>query len=150
MARGRYTEASRLAGKYGSANARHTPDRLCTSGLATMIVRSSRAKPFHSTPRYTTAAAAPTATYTRLAFMDPERHPTTGPAMHDAEPARVGAEQGVELLIRPTPPAGEQDMRRAQALEVGTMLGGTRDRERRPPIPVDVERHAGATGVEPH
>src|SRR2546427_11367136 len=66
MVRGRYTEASRLAGKYGAANARHTPDRLCTSGLATMIVRSSKAKQFHNTTRRMNAAAVTTSRYTRL------------------------------------------------------------------------------------
>src|SRR5256885_15999650 len=102
MGRGRYPEASSLAGRSASATPRHTPDRLCTSGLATMIVRSSKAKPFHITPRWTTAAAGATTRETRLGLTAHlERRPTAGPGMHGGEPAGVWAQQCRQLEFGP-------------------------------------------------
>src|SRR2546426_9255344 len=80
--------------------------------------------------------------------MDPERHPTTGPAMHDAEPARVGAQQRVQLDVRPGPEPGQHDVRDALALEVGTVLGRCRSRLGPTAVAVHVERSARAPGVD--
>src|SRR2546428_11900188 len=51
-----------------------------------------------------------------------EQRPAAPPDAHNLQPARIGAEQRAELLVRAVTEAAHQDVRYALALEVRTVL----------------------------
>src|SRR5437899_11723760 len=78
-----------------------------------------------------------------------EQRPAAPPDAHNLEPARIGAEQRVELLVRAGTEAAHQDVRYALALEVGTVLRRRGADAGAAAIRVHVEGDAGAARVQP-
>src|SRR5881409_1812792 len=70
--------------------------------------------------------------------MHHEDRRAVGPTAHDPEPARVGGEQTLQLLLSIRLVSREQDVRHALALEVSAVHGGWRLDHVRAPIARDV------------
>src|SRR4029077_6006641 len=95
-------------------------------------------------------AAAPTMRYSRLAVtIHYEYRPPPRPTVRHGEPARVGAEQSVQLLCRPASEAGQQDVRHSLTLQVGAMIGRSRVDLLGAAVPVEIEGDGGLVGVQP-
>src|SRR2546422_9256033 len=78
-----------------------------------------------------------------------EQRPAAPPDAHNLEPARIGAEQRVELRVRAGTEAAHQDVRYALALKVGTVLRRRGADAGAAAIRVHVEGDAGASRVQP-
>src|SRR5438552_18814323 len=78
-----------------------------------------------------------------------EQRPAAPPDAHNLEPARIGAEQRVELLVRAGTEAAHQDVRYALALEVGTVLRRRGADAGAAAVRVNVEGDAGVSRVQP-
>src|SRR6266480_3129827 len=116
-----------------------------------MIERSSRTNPFHSTPRWTTVAAAATIRYDRLALMGHRVEPAgAGPAVHGNQPPGIGGKEGPELARRRRLRAGEEDVGDALALEVRPLVGRRGLDHSRPAVAIYIEGDRRAPGVQPH
>src|SRR5207247_2371010 len=73
---------------------------------------------------WTTAAAAATIRYNRLALMGHRVEPAgAGPAAHGNQPPGIGGDEGPELARRRRFRAGEEDVGDALALEVRPLVG---------------------------
>src|SRR5207302_9823943 len=78
-----------------------------------------------------------------------EQRPAAPPDAHNLEPARIGAEQRVELLVGAGTEAAHQDVRHALALEVGPVLHRRGADAGAAAVGVYVEGDAGAARVQP-
>src|SRR5256712_4017285 len=150
MMSGRYRWPPRSGGQYGAPKARQTPAGSATSGFVTMIATSSIANWFQSAPRYTTMAHPATTAYSCLVpTIHLEHRAAAAPSVDDREPARICAEQRVQLGGGFGHVAGDHDVGYALPLQVRPLLGRGGQGHFAAVVAVNVQGHTRAARMKP-